>query len=389
MKINEIAINEGIEKLGKYVFNTAKNAWELANDTKVFSKGGVKSADNLASPTSPGPAVWRRPGETGGGSSVPPAGGGRVPPRPAGPGVTIDQLRTPTNGVASMNLDSAKRAAQANAAKRASALKSAETPAPKPAADDLARQVSPADDLSKEIKPGGRADPPMTPGGQAYPEMIAEPLPSWLFPKGAKGSKTPSGRQEPSINRSAEPTTSSGSRQEPSMSGQSSGENKLSIDDVERLHKLYTTNPAAAQAAAKEAGIDLSNPGIFRRNPWKTAAAALSLPTVYNKLSPTDWPKAEYTPYSVLGDLGVKAGKNLWKQTDMPKVDFVDPTSNITPSADAPLPSEKQVDTAIKNDPANQEVTQEIEKWNREHPDNPIKENYTNELNRMVYLSRP
>ena len=73
----------------------------------------------------------------------------------------------------------------------------------------------------------------------------------------------------------------------------------------------------------------------------------------------------------------------------MPKVDFVDPTSNITPSADAPLPSEKQVDTAIKNDPANQEVSQEIEKWNREHPNNPIKEGYTNELNRIVFLSRP
>ena len=364
MKINEIAINENVwTKNAALAAKALPRIERLPGETMVDAikratseLGGVKSADNLASPTSPGPAVWRRPGETGGGSSVPPAGGGRVPPRPTGPGVTVDQLRTPANGTASMNIDSAKRAAQTHAAKRAPAPKSAETPAPKSAADDLSKQIKPGADA-----PGQRQDPSIN--------TPADDLAKQIRP-GTDTPKTPGGRQEPSMNQPA------------------SGENKFSIDDVERLQKMFKSDPAAAQAAAKEAGIDLSNPGIFRRNPWKTAAAALSLPTVYNKLSPTDWPKAEYTPYSVLGDLGVKAGKNLWKQTDMPKVDFVDPTSNITPSADAPLPSENQVDTAIKNDPANQEVSQEIEKWNREHPDNPIKENYTNELNRMVYLSK-
>jgi len=376
MKINEIALNENVwtnlaplasralPRIERLPGETMKDAIKRATS----ELGGVKSADNLVSPAelsalrrdpvppSSGPAVWTKRGDSVP-SSVSPAGGGRVSPRPTGPGVTVDQLQTPANGIASMNIDSAKRAAQANAAKRAPAPKSAETPAPKPAADDLSKQIKPGADA-----PGQRQDPSIN--------TPADDLAKQIRP-GTDTPKTPGGRAEPSMNQPA------------------SGENKLSIDDVERLQKMFKSDPAAAQAAAKEAGIDLSNPGIFRRNPWKTAAAALSLPTVYNKLSPTDWPKAEYTPYSVLGDLGVKAGKNLWKQTDMPKVDFVDPTSNITPSADAPLPSEKQVDTAIKNDPANQEVSQEIEKWNREHPDNPIKESYTNELNRMVFLSRP
>ena len=370
MKINEIALNENVwTNLAPLASKALPRIERLPGETMIDAikrakseLGGVKSADNLVSPaelsalrrdpvpSSSGPAVWRNP-STGEISSVPPAGGGRVPPWPTTPGVTVDQLQTPANGPAAMNIDSAKRAAQASAAKKAPAAKPAETPAPKPS-DDLAKQIKPGADA-----PGVRQDPSIN---------------------------TPTDDLAKQIKPGADAPKTTGGRQEPSKSGQSSGENKLSIDDVERLHKLYTTNPAAAQAAEKEAA---KKSGI----PWGKAAAAtgvLGLPTAYNKLSPPDWPKAEYTPYSVLGNLGVKAGKNLWKNTDMPTVDFVDPTSNITSNADTTIPSKPQVDTAIKNDPANQEVTQQIEKWNQDHPDNPIKEAYTNELNRMVYLSR-
>ena len=142
MKINEIALNENLRtdaaKLaGKALPRIERLPGETMKDAinRVKSElGGVKSADNLVSPEelsalrrdpvppSSGPAVWRSP-STGEVSNVPPPGGGRIPPRPTGPGVTIDQLQTPTNGPAAMNIDSAKRAAQASAAKKAPAAK--------------------------------------------------------------------------------------------------------------------------------------------------------------------------------------------------------------------------------------------------------------------------
>jgi len=340
MKINEIAINEGIEKLGKYVFNTAKNAWELANDTKALSKGGVKSADNLVSPEelsalrrdpvppSSGPAVWRNP-STGEVSNVPPAGGGRIPPRPTGPGVTIDQLRTPTNGPAAMNIDSAKRAAQASAQRRAAAPKSAETPAAKPAETPAPKPAeTPVDDLAKEIKPG------------------------------ADKSKAPGGREEPSM---GSPAAAPG------------------------VHPDWSKPPPAAAPP-----VIHINTGKESGFPWiKSALGAAVVPPLYNLVTPKDWPKL---PDSV-ANWPLNAANTVWKNfkdnTGVPTVTSVTPAdTTVSPGEVTPPPSTDTVNNAIKNDPANQAVTQEIDDWNKKHPDNPIKESYTNELNRMVYLSR-
>jgi len=298
--------------------------------------GGVKSADNLVSPEemaalrrdpvpSSGPAVWRRPGETGGGSSVPPASGGQVPPRPTAPGVTVDQLRTPANGTASMNIDSAKRAAAANAAKRAPAPKSAETPAPKSA-------ETPADDLAKQIRPG--TDTP----------------------------KTPSGRQDPGMDPPA------------------SGENKFSIDDVERLFKAG--QPAAAQAAAKEAGIDLSKPGIFRRNPLKTGIG-VAIPDLYNQLSPSTAPKLPYTPGEAVIDLGKYFGKNFMANQNIPGIKSVTPVVNNQSNQKNP-PTDAEIQQRVDNDP-------DMQALNKKRADAglPPLEESTNELNRLVFLSRP
>jgi hypothetical protein len=81
------------------------------------------------------------------------------------------------------------------------------------------------------------------------------------------------------------------------------------------------------------------------------------------------------------------AGINFMKNQKIPGIDSVTPVRNN----DQPVapPTQDAVDKAIKSDPANQSVTREIDDWNKKHPDNPIKESYTNELNRMVYLSRP
>jgi hypothetical protein len=384
MKINEIAINEGIEKFGKYVFNTAKNAWELANDTKALSKGGVKSADNLVSPAelsalrrdpappSSGPAVWRKRGDpnfdTTPSTLQGPSTGGTVPK----PIVPATKSRANTSAydrevrnAHDMNPgmpNKGKPSAEAEAYAAEKAAQAARTAAEKQAADDWAKAFG-ADDLSKQIKPGGRADPPMTPGGQAYPEMIAEPLPSWLSPKGAKGSKTTGGQQ------------SSGSKRDPSMdqpppAGPGGGPG---------VHPDWSKPPTPV--------INI-NTGKESSFPWKTTAAAAAFlgPTAYNQFSPPTAPKLSNTPLSLTGDALVYAGKNFMANQNIPGVKSVTPVSNN----DQPVapPTQDAVNNAIKSDPENQAVTQEIEKWNRDHPDNQIKESYTNELNRLVYLSR-
>jgi hypothetical protein len=407
MKINEIAINEGIEKLGKYVFNTAKNAWELANDTKALSKGGVKSADNLVSPAelsalrrdpvppSSGPAVWRKRGDpnfdTTPGTLQGPSTGGTIPkpivpaPKPRANTSAYDQEvlnrhdmnpRMPNKGKPSAEADAfaAEKAAQAE---RTAVEKQA-------AADDLARQVSPG------------ADPPMTSGGQADPEMIAEPLPSWLSPKGAKGSKTTGGRQEPSINRPADdlakqikpgadaPKTT-GSQQSsggpgptppgPGMGPPVSGENKFSIDDVERIVRMGRSTPAAAQAAEKEVA---KKSGM---GPWSKAAAgglgatiAYELGTgAYNKFKPEAWPAAPGAPQGSL---------NL----DTPPV--TPPPQDWKPSGVTNQPS--AAPAASTNDPTEEELQKAREadpEWQELHKKDKVNES-TNELNRMVYLSR-
>jgi len=338
MKINEIALNEnlltkGAQFVGKALPRIERLPGETMIDAIKRAKselGGVKSADNLVSPaelsalrrdpvpSSSGPAVWRNP-STGEISSVPPAGGSRVPPRPTAPGVTVDQLRTPANGTASMNINSAKRAAQASAERRAAAPKPAETP---------------ADDLAKQIKPG--ADAPKTTGGRREPGMDA----------------------------------------------------KASDDGIKftKAEILDMMKRQANQTPSINIGTDAAKKSSF---PWKTTAAAAAFlgPTAYNQFSPPTAPKLSNTPLSLTGDALVSAGTNYMKNQNIPGVTSVTPVSNneqpVTPV------TQDAVDTAKKTDPANQEVTQEIEKWNRDHPDNPIKESHTNELNRIVFLSRP
>ena len=393
MKINEIAINESLatraaKLVGKALPRVERLPGETMKDAIKRTQAelsGVKSADNLVSPEemaalrrdpvpssgpvagtntgsgfqapgrviptqantsynlnlpktsaaadpvppSSGPAVWRRPGETGGGSSVPPAGGGRIPPRPTGPGVTIDQLRTPTNGPAAMNIDSAKRAAQASAAKKAPAAKPAETPAP--AADDLAQQ----------IRPG--VDTPTTSGGRQDPSMGSPSLPPL------------------------------------------SGDDGMKFTKAEILDMMKRQ---AAETPSINIGTDAAKKSSF---PWKTtAAAAIAGPKAYNLITPKDWPKL---PDSV-ANWPLNAADTVWKNfkdnTGVPTVTSVTPAdTTVSPDEVTPPPSPDTVNNAIKNDTENQAVTQEIEKWNREHPDNPIKEGYTNELNRIVFLSRP
>jgi len=365
MKINEIAIKEnlltkGPQFVGKALPRIERLPGETMKDAISRAKselGGVKSADNLVSPAelsalrrdptppSSGPAVWRNP-STGEVSNVPPPGGGRIPPRPTGPGVTIDQLRTPTNGPAAMNLDSAKRAAQASAAKKAPAPKSAET-----TADDLSKEIkpgadaasgrrepsidTPSDDLAKQIKPG--ADAPKTTGGQ----------------------QSSGGKRDPSMDQ-------------PPPAGSSSGPG---------IHPDWSKPPSAA--APPVININTGKESGF---PWKTTAAAAAFlgPTAYNQFSPPTAPKFPYTPLSLTGDALVSAGKNFMANQNIPGIDSVTP-NNGQPVAP---PTQTQVDKAIKSDPANQSVTRDIERWNRDHPDNQIKESYTNELNRLVYLSR-
>jgi hypothetical protein len=401
MKINEIAINEGIEKLGKYVFNTAKNAWELANDTKALSKGGVKSADNLVSPAelsalrrdptppSSGPAVWRKRGDpnfdTTPGTLQGPSTGGTIPkpivpaPKPRANTSAYDQEVRKAHD---MNPSMPNKGKPSSEAEKYLELKQAQ------AARTAAEKQAAADDLARQVSPG--ADPPMTSGGQAAPEMIAEPLPSWLSPKGAKGSKTTGGRQEPSINRpaddlakqikpGAEAPKTPGGRQEPSMSGQSSGENKFSMDDVERIAKLVKSDPVAAKAAAEEAGI-----------PWgkvlgygTLAAAAIASPAIYNKTKP------EWAP----------AAPSWLDVTNAVKITPADGSTPAAtpvytpPAADWPAAAASAAQPAPTNDPTVDEIKAALEndpKWQdlqRQKKELGIDES-TKLLNRMVFLSR-
>jgi hypothetical protein len=361
MKINEIALNENVwtdaaKLAGKALPRIERLPGETMKDAITRAKselGGVKSADNLVSPeelsalraqastpSSSGPAVWTKRGDLVP-SSVPPSSPA-VPSdpavwrrRPPSEPVAIPQ-RNPTSGPAAMNLQAAERMRQASAERRAAAPKPAEAPP----ADDWTKQVGSrtsetlpaADDLAQQIRPG---------------------------------KETPK---------------TTGDRREPSMNQPASGENKLSIDDVERLHKLWTTNPAAAQAAEKEVAKKSSFP-------WKTTAAAAAFlgPTAYNQFSPPTAPKLSNTPLSLTGDALVSAGKNFMANHDIPGIDSVTPVSNNQPVAP---PAQDAVQKAIKSDPENQAVSKEIDDWNKKHPDNPIKESYTNELNRLVYLSR-
>lgn len=393
MKINEIAINENFltkaAQAGKALPRIERLPGETMKDAikRAMSElGGVKSADNLVSPTSPGPAVWRNP-RTGEVSSFPPAGGGQVPPRPTGPGVNVYQLQTPANSTASMNIDSARRAAAANATKRAAAAKSAKPPAPKPAetpAPKSAETPAPkpaettADDLSKEIKPGGQSDPPMTPGGQAWPEMIAEPPPSWLSPKGAKGSKTPGSQQ------------SSGGKRDPSMDQPP----PAGPGSVPGVHPDWSKPPPASGTTAPPPVININTGKESSWWPgWKTGlTAAAAGPWAYNNFSPKDFPKI---PDSV-ADWPVNlytAGKNNLLNNrgakdlkDLTGIDDVKPTPTVVKPEERP--TQTQVDKAKADDTDNQKASKRVDDWNRDHPDDPIKEGYTNELNRIVFLSR-
>jgi hypothetical protein len=118
--------------------------------------------------------------------------------------------------------------------------------------------------------------------------------------------------------------------------------------------------------------------------------AALVGPDAYNQFSPPTAPKLPYTPGEAGWDLFNYAGTNFMANHGKAGVDNVVPnTTNNKSDNDWTPPSQDAVDAAKDTNPEHQAATKEIDQWNRDHPDNPIKEGYTNELNRIVFLSRP
>lgn len=357
MKINEISINENkydfirkalprVERLpGETVVDAIKRA--------TSEIGGVKSADNLVSPEkmaalrrdpvppSSGPAVWRNP-RTGEVSSRPFSGSDDWPGRRPlpGPRVTIDQLRTPANGPAAMNIDSAKKAAQANAAKKAPAAKPAPAPAAKPAetpADDLAKQIKPGDDAA-----GVRQDPSI--------DTPVDDLAKQIKP--GAGPTPPGGQAEPGMSSAAASDTVTMPR-----------------DFADRLLSLAERNPAAAKAAAEKAGIPW---GKIVGYPTAALAATVGAGTAWDAMTPDYVPKVP----------PILNAKN-WVPTITPTKNTGSTEPENLPSVVAP--TDDQLQTIRDNDPAYQAAQKNLE---RAIKDAQSTNESTSELNRLVYLSR-
>ena len=445
MKINEIALNENVwtdaaKLAGKALPRIERLPGETMIDAikRTTSKlGGVKSADNLASPSGPvagtntgsgfqapgrviptqantsynlnlpktsaadpvppssGPAVWRRPGDpkfdTTPSTLQGPSTSGTIPkktivpaPKPRADTSAYDQEVRNAHDLNPGMPNKGKPSAEAEAYAAEKAAQAARTAVEKQAAaDDLARQVSPG------------ADPPMTSGGQAAPEMIAEPLPSWLSPKGAKGSKTTGGRQEPSINAPADdlanqikpgadaPKTTSSQQSSINRPAEPANGINLSKDEVLDLIKNNRSGGGggggggAAQAAEKEVA---QKSGM---GPWgKAAAVTLGLPAAYtlgtgayNKFKPDEWPEAPGAPQLKVIPPVVTPEPQDWSPGG------VVPAEPAASAAATNDPTPDQIKTALENDPKWQDLQ-------RQKKELGIDES-TKQLNRMVYLSRP
>jgi len=369
MKINEIALNENVwTDAAKYAGKTLPRIKPRPGESVVDAikrvqaeLGGVKSSDNLISadelaalraqastPPSSGPAVWSRRGDpnfnptssTGNTPSVRPAApeptGAAVPSDPAvwrrrapSDPVVLPQ-QNPTNGPAAMNLQAAERMRQASAERRAAAPKPAETPAPKPA-------EAPADDLAKQIKPGDET------------------------------TKTTGGRQEPGMDAKA-------------------SDDGIKFTKAEILDMMKRQ---ADRTPSINIGTDTAKKSSF---PWKKTAAATAIagPELYNLATPKNWSKfpdsVAHWPYNAANTVW----QNFKDNTGVPTIQSVTPAADTAPpSTITPPVDQTTADNAIKNDPENKSVTQDIEQWNRDHPNSQIKEAYTSELNRIVFLSKP
>lgn len=356
MKINEIALNENVwTDAAKLAGKTLPRIERLPGETMIDAikrakseLGGVKSADNLVSPEelsalrkdpvppSSGPAVWSRRGDPNFdymSSALEPTSG-YVRPRvlePIGSGPSdpaVWRRRPPSDPVALPQRNPTNGPAAMN-------LQAAER----------MRQAN----AEKRAAAAPAAKPPEAPT--------------------PKSAEAPGGLKEPSMGSAAAPA----------------GDDGIKFTKAEILDMMKRQ---AAETPSINIGTDAAKKSSF---PWKTAAtAAIAGPEAYNLATPKDWPKlpdsVAHWPYNAAGTVW----QNFKDNSGVPTVNSVTPAdTTASPSEITPPPSADAVDTAIKNDPANQEVSQEIEKWNREHPNNPIKESHTNELTRIVFLSRP
>ena len=206
----------------------------------------------------------------------------------------------------------------------------------------------------------------MTSGGQAAPEMIAEPLPSWLSPKGAKGSKTTSGRQEPGMGSSTV----------------ASDAVTLPKDVMDRILKLAERDPVAAKSAAEEAGI-----------PWgkvlgygTLGTAAIASPAIYNAYKPDYLPAApawsDVTNAVKITPAGDDTSPSAAPVYTPPAAEWPAAPAAAQPVSAAPTddPTEAELQQAREADP-------EWQRLNKELKDRGLNES-TKQLNRMVYLSR-
>jgi hypothetical protein len=373
MKINEIATNEGLEKILPRIFGNgakvAKSAGRMepgfgplpsAANAGQAELGGIKATDNLLTPAEHSALFPQTTTGTTG-----------AKPKPRADTSAYDrEVRNahdmnpgmPNKGKPSSEAEKYLELKQAQAARTAAEKQAA--------ADDLARQVSPADDLSKEIKPG--ADTPKTSGGRREPSMgsAASPADDWTKKVGSRTSEKPPARQtsgdrlEPGIDAPAASTAADAPR--------------YTMDEYRRFQELLSTNPAAAQAAQAAEKEVAKKSGM---GPWSKAAAGTLGATIayelgsgaYNKFKPEAWPAAPGAPQGSL---------NL----DTPPV--TPPPQDWKPSGVTNQPS--AAPAASTNDPTEEELQKAREadpEWQELHKKDKVNES-TNELNRMVYLSR-
>ena len=380
MKINEIALNENVwTDAAKLAGKALPRIERLPGETMIdaikrttSALGGVKSADNLASPS--GPAVWRRPGDpkfdtTLSTASVPSTSG--TIPKPIVPApktrantsaydrevLSRHDLNPgmPNKGKPSSEAEKYLELKQAQAARTAAEKQAA--------ADDWTRQVSPADDLSKEIKPSADAV-----GGRREPSINtpADDLAKQIKP-GADAPKTTGGRQEPGM---GSPTAASDTVTMPK-------------DVMDRILKLAERDPVAAKSAAEEAGI-----------PWgkvlgygTLGTAAIASPAIYNAYKPDYLPAApawsDVTNAVKITPAGDDTSPSAAPVYTPPAAEWPAAPAAAQPVSAAPTddPTEAELQQAREADP-------EWQRLNKELKDRGLNES-TKQLNRIVFLSRP